>query len=132
VSKSGLDGALDVSTIRRKHCVREYAIALVRQQASKPVKYAPPAASKNPVRWVNLRARDVGHLRQLPAWVTLSRRPLLGMVPAVTCQGMPARAWQRRPSNCVHAAFTRIPQADPAANVHRFNGPAGTTTEVAS
>ena len=57
----------------------------------------------------------------------LSRRRLLGMVPAVTCQ-----ACRREDgSDAPPIAFTRIPQADPA-NVHRFNGPAGTTTEVAS
>jgi hypothetical protein len=50
------------------------------------------------------------------------------MVPAVTCQA----CLREHGSDAPPIAFTRIPQADPAANVHRFNGPAGTTTEVAS
>ena len=50
------------------------------------------------------------HLRQLPAWVMLSRRRLLGMVPPGRCQ-----ACRREPnSNAPSIAFTHIPQADPA------------------
>ena len=52
------------------------------------------------------------HLSQLPAPVTLSRRRVLGMVPAVLCQ-----ACQRQDgSNAPSIAFTRIPQADPAGS----------------
>ena len=52
------------------------------------------------------------HWSQRPAPVTLSRRRVLGMVPAVLCQ-----ACQREDSsNAPSIAFTRIPQADPAGS----------------
>jgi len=57
-------------------------------------------------------ARDVKHLRQLPARVTFGRRWVLGIVPTVPCE-----AWRREhSSNAASIAFTRIPQANPAGS----------------
>jgi hypothetical protein len=51
------------------------------------------------------------HLR-LPEPVTLSRRRVLGIVPAVLCQA----CRREQSSNAPSIAFTRIPQADPAGS----------------
>lgn len=54
------------------------------------------------------------HLGQIPALVTLSRRRVLGIVPAVLCQA----CRREHNSNAPSIAFTRIPQADPAGSAH--------------
>jgi hypothetical protein len=70
----------------------------------------------NPVRWGPQR-HEMGESKCVnSARTTLSRRRVLGIVPAVLCQ---ACQWERK-KDAPTITFTRIPQADPKIGTQRY------------